>query len=76
MGLRSMYFVIRDAIGSMEYLKYGLGVILAFIGAKMLLAAADIMQVEVVHSLLFILVVLGITVLASIIHGRKQAGEA
>ena len=76
MGLRSMYFVIRDAIGSMEYLKYGLGVILAFIGAKMLLAAANIMQVEVVHSLLFILVVLGITVMASVLHSRKQAGGA
>ena len=65
-----------EAIGSLAYLKYGLGVILAFIGMKMLLAAADIMHVEVVHSLLFIIIILGITVLASVMHGRKQAGEA
>ncbi len=71
MGLRSMYFVIKDAIGAMEYLKYGLGVILAFIGIKMLLSAADILEVDVIASLVFIVVVLTITVLASLLHRRK-----
>lgn len=70
MGLRSMYFVIKDAIGSLDYLKYGLGIILAFIGIKMLLSAADICEVGVVPSLVFIIVVLAITVVASLAHRR------
>lgn len=72
MGLRAMYFVIKDAIGSMEYLKYGLGVILGFIGIKMLLGADDLLEISVLHSLLFIIVVIGITILASVMHGRRR----
>ncbi len=75
MGLRSMYFVIKDAIGALDYLKYGLGVILGFIGVKMLLAAADIYHIEVVHSLLFIIVVLLVTVVASLAHRRAVGGK-
>lgn len=75
MGLRSMYFVIKDAIGALEYLKYGLGVILAFIGVKMLLGAADIYHVSVIHSLIFIIVVLLVTVVASMAHRRIAGGR-
>ncbi len=75
MGLRSMYFVIKDAIGALECLKYGLGVILAFIGVKMLLGAADIYHVSVIHSLIFIIVVLLVTVVASMAHRRIAGGR-
>ncbi len=72
MGLRSLYFVIKDVIGSLRYLKYGLGVILAFIGAKMLLAAADICEISVVVSLVFIITVLAVTVATSMAASRKE----
>ncbi len=36
-GLRSMYFLLVGALGYFRYLKIGLSVVLAFIGAKMLL---------------------------------------
>lgn len=72
MGLRSLYFVIKDIIGSLRYLRYGLGVILAFIGAKMLLAAADVAEVSVVVSLAFIISVLAITVAASMAASRRD----
>ncbi len=39
MGLRSLYFVLAGVIGGFRYLNYGLGVVLAFIGVKMLVAA-------------------------------------
>ena len=39
LGLRSLYFVLAGVIGGFRYLNYGLGVVLAFIGVKMLLAA-------------------------------------
>jgi len=39
LGLRSLYFVLAGAIGGFRYLNYGLGVVLAFVGMKMLAAA-------------------------------------
>ena len=36
LGLRSLYFVLAGAIEYFHYLKYGLALVLAFIGAKML----------------------------------------
>ena len=38
LGLRSMYFVLAGAIGYFRYLKFGLSLVLVFIGVKMLLA--------------------------------------
>lgn len=38
LGLRSLYFVLAGAIGYFRYLKYGLSVVLVFIGIKMLIA--------------------------------------
>ena len=66
MGLRSMYFVIRDVLGNLRFLKYGLGVILMFIGLKMLLSAADICEVSTFASLAVIIIVLAVTVVASL----------
>jgi len=37
LGLRSLYFVLAGAIGYFRYLKYGLSLVLVFIGVKMLL---------------------------------------
>ena len=37
LGLRSLYFVLANAIGYFRYLKFGLSLVLVFIGAKMLL---------------------------------------
>ena len=37
LGLRSMYFLLAGALGYFRYLKFGLSVVLVFIGAKMLL---------------------------------------
>jgi tellurite resistance protein TerC len=38
LGLRTLYFVLAGAIGYFRYLKYGLSLVLVFIGIKMLLA--------------------------------------
>ena len=69
LGLRSLYFALRGMMGSLEYLKYGLGVILAFVGIKMIIA--DFHHVDVLYSLIFICSVLAITVLASVIARKK-----
>ncbi|MEP6836028.1 MAG: TerC family protein [Gemmatimonas sp.] len=38
LGLRSMYFVLAGVIGKFHLLKYGLSVVLSFVGVKMLLS--------------------------------------
>jgi tellurite resistance protein TerC len=38
LGLRSLYFVLAGALDYFRYLKYGLSIVLVFIGIKMLLA--------------------------------------
>lgn len=37
LGLRSMYFLLAGAIGYFRYLKFGLSLVLVFIGVEMLL---------------------------------------
>jgi tellurite resistance protein TerC len=41
LGLRSLYFVLAGAISSFRFLKYGLSLVLLFIGIKMLLDPHD-----------------------------------
>jgi tellurite resistance protein TerC len=38
LGLRSMYFVLAGWVGRLQYLRYGLGMVLIFVGIKMLSA--------------------------------------
>jgi tellurite resistance protein TerC len=53
LGLRSLYFLLAHALGAFPYLKKGLGVILCFVGCKML-------GVFVVNPGVSLLVILGI----------------
>jgi len=39
LGLRALYFLLHDFMGRFHYLKYGLGLVLSFVGAKMVAAA-------------------------------------
>ncbi len=75
LGLRSLYFVLKDSLNRLRYLKYGLGVILGFIGAKMFLSYFEI-EIPVLISLAFIIVVLLITVVVSnMVSGRRAEGS-
>jgi tellurite resistance protein TerC len=38
LGLRAMFFLLQNVLDRFAYLKYGLGLVLAFIGAKMIVA--------------------------------------
>ncbi|MFN2611687.1 MAG: TerC family protein [Actinomycetota bacterium] len=63
LGLRSLYFLLAETMSRLSMLKYGLALILALVGTKMLLA--DVIEIPVWVSLAAIVVVLGATVLAS-----------
>jgi len=70
-GLRSLFFAIKGSLEHLDYLKYGLGAILAFVGIKML--TAHYYHVDVLYSLAFILAVLAVTVAVSLyVRKRKE----
>ncbi len=64
LGLRSLYFALSSALDRLRLLHYGLAVILAFVGFKML--TGHWFQIPVAWSLGFIVAVLAIFTLASI----------
>jgi tellurite resistance protein TerC len=72
LGLRSLYFALRGALGSLAYLKYGLGAILVFVGIKMILSVSDIHHFEPWQSLCIILTILAVTIILSVMMSRKK----
>ncbi len=42
LGLRALYFLLANVVDQFHYLKYGLAVVLTYIGAKMLLTMVDV----------------------------------
>lgn len=71
LGLRALYFVLAGMQGRFRYLNAGLGVILAFVGAKMLLGEVYHMPTWV--SLSVILLVLAVTIWASLRADRLDS---
>ena len=71
LGLRSLYFLIAKMHDAFIFLKEGLSAVLVFIGIKMLFM--DVVHMDVAHSLLVILLLLGISIVFSIIYGKKKA---
>jgi tellurite resistance protein TerC len=73
LGLRSLYFLMSGATQELVYLNKGLGIILGFVGVKMLLSS--VYHIETWVSLLVIAVVLTVTVVASL-RAAPPADEA
>ena len=70
LALRAMFFLLAGAASKMHYLPYGLGIILLFIGGKMLLL--DVFHMPIWISLSFIVIVLAITAWLSIRYNNKN----
>jgi tellurite resistance protein TerC len=72
LGLRALYFLLAGAAGKLRYLNVGLGVILAYVGVKMIVS--EWYHVPTFLSLAVIAVILTITVVASLrADAREQA---
>lgn len=71
LGLRSLYFLLANLIGRLHYLKYGLSLVLAFVGVKMLLA--DIAPIPIAVSLGVIAAILGASAGISLLFPAKEA---
>jgi tellurite resistance protein TerC len=68
LGLRSLYFVLADMHARFSYLRQGLATILGFVGIKMIISPWY--HVPTATSLLFIVVVLGVSVAFSLRQTR------
>lgn len=72
LGLRSLYFLLVNLMHKFVYLKYGIAVILGFVGLKMLFAVGD-SHIPVQFSLLFIVSILVTSIILSWIRTKKRA---
>ena len=70
LGLRSMYFALAGMMDVFDYLHYGLSVVLIFVGAKML--AAHYVEIPTAWALSIVLLVLSLSVIASVLRPKKQ----
>ena len=74
LGLRAMYFLLADMAERFHLLKYGLAVILMFIGVKMLLL--DVYKIPVGIALGIVGLILLASVAASLATSRRSGPEA
>jgi tellurite resistance protein TerC len=77
LGLRALYFLVTGLLDRLVYLSTGLSVILAFIGVKLLLHWGHLQddaipEIETGTSLIVIVVILTITVVASLLEARRD----
>lgn len=74
LGLRALFFLLAAVADKFRYLKVGVSVLLVFIGAKMLIH--KYVEIGAVSSLVFILLVLAVSIGASILipehKGQKE----
>ncbi len=69
LGLRSLYFALAGVMDKFHYLKIGLGVVLAFVGVKMLLAHSP-WKIDTLVSLAIIVVILLTSVVWSLLRPK------
>ncbi len=70
LGLRSLYFALAGVMDKFHYLKVGLGVVLTFVGVKMLLGHSP-WKIDTHVSLAVIVMVLTASVVASLVWPKK-----
>ena len=90
MGLRQLYFLLGGLLDKLEYLKYGITAILAFIGVKLVLHAlhenelpfinggehVPVPEISTWVSLGFIVLAMAIATIASVVKARSDARAA
>lgn len=73
LGLRAMYFLLKDVADRFHLLKYGLAGVLMFVGTKMLIV--DMVKIPVLVSLGVVAAIIALSVVASLIWTKPRAGS-
>lgn len=71
LGLRAMYFLLADFASRFSLLKYGLALVLMFIGVKMLVV--EFVKIPVAWSLGVVAAILAVSVVASLLRKPAEA---
>jgi tellurite resistance protein TerC len=72
LGLRSLYFALESVMDKFHYLKIGLGMVLTFVGVKMILAHTT-WKIDTLVSLGIIALILAASVVLSLIRPKRKA---
>ena len=70
LGLRALYVVLAGALADLRYLKYGLAAVLAFAGAKLLIA--NWVKLSPLLSIGIIAACLGVSIVVSVAANRRE----
>lgn len=77
LGLRNMYFLLANARDQFHYLGTGLGIVLMWIGVKMILPAINHdWKVPPLISLVVVIGILTVSIVASVVHSRRHANRS
>lgn len=72
LGLRSLFFLLAEAVDKFRYLKVGLSFVLVFVGVKMVLSVEPIYKIPAEISLSVILGILIASIVASLIAEKRE----
>lgn len=75
LGLRALYFLLAGVMDMFRYLKYGLALVLGFVGVKMLLGHTEY-KIPINISLLTIGFILAVSIIVSLLVARHEDKEA
>jgi tellurite resistance protein TerC len=70
LGLRALYFALEGIVGLFKYLKYGVAIVLFYVGIKMMLT--DFYKISTIMSLGVIVICLSGAVIFSLIYRKKD----
>jgi len=70
LGLRSLYFVLVGALKYFRYLKYGLALVLVFVGLKML--GEKVLPIPAFHSLIIVGSIILVSILLSVFRAKHE----
>jgi tellurite resistance protein TerC len=73
LGLRSLYFLLEGIVNKFVHLRYGLAVVLTFVGLKLLLE--KFIHISNILSLLVIILAIGISIFTSLRFGQNHAHD-
>lgn len=76
LGLRSLYFCLSGLLRRFTYLHYGLAVLLAFAGVKLIASETPVGKLPIPLTLSVIVVTLGISIAWSLAATRNQPAQA
>lgn len=76
LGLRSLFFMLDSVMNKFWLLKVGIGILLIFVGAKMLLNTILDIEIDTVASMAIIIGIIFISIFVSLLFPRKEKTDS